>query len=76
MMRAIYEDTKTTDDEEYKERKILNKNWFEINEEQFWLYKDIAKYFKNIPNIIGVHIYLSILIVFSIYRFNILFRYV
>lgn len=47
MMRAIYEDTKTTDDEEYKERKILNKNWFEINEEQFWLYKDIAKYFKK-----------------------------
>lgn len=33
MMRAIYEDTKTTDDEEYRKRKILNKNWFEINEE-------------------------------------------
>lgn len=26
MMRAIYEDTKTTDNEEYRERKILNKN--------------------------------------------------
>lgn len=47
MMRSIYEDTKTTDDEEYRERKILNKNWFEINEEQFLLYKDIAKYFKK-----------------------------
>lgn len=47
MMRAIYEDTKTTDNEEYRERKILNKNWFEINEEQFLLYKDIAKYFKK-----------------------------
>ena len=31
-----------------KKEKILNKNWFEINEEQFWLYKDIAKYFKKI----------------------------
>ena len=47
MMRAICEDTKTTDDQEYRERKILNKNWFEINEEQFLLYKDIAKYFKK-----------------------------
>lgn len=47
MMRAIYEDTKTTDDEEYKERKILDKNWFEINKEQFLLYKNIAKYFKK-----------------------------
>ena len=47
MMRAIFEDTKTTDDQEYRERKILNKNWFEINEEQFLLYKDIAKYFKK-----------------------------
>lgn len=47
MMRAIYEDTKTNDNEEYKERKILNKSWFEINEEQFLLYKNIAKYFKN-----------------------------
>ena len=50
MMRAIYEDTKTNDNEEYKERKILNKNWFEINEERFLLYKDIAKYFKKYSN--------------------------
>ena len=47
MMRAIYEDTKTTDDEEYRERKILNKSWFEINKEQFLIYKNIAKYFKK-----------------------------
>lgn len=47
MMRAIYEDTKTSDEEEYRERKILDKNWFEINEEQFLLYKNIAKYFKK-----------------------------
>lgn len=47
MMRAIYEDTKTTDDEEYRERKILDKNWFEINKEQFLIYKNIAKYFKR-----------------------------
>lgn len=47
MMRAIYEDTKTSDAEEYRERKILDKNWFEINEEQFLLYKNIAKYFKK-----------------------------
>lgn len=47
MMRAIYEDTKTTDYEEYKERKILDKNWFEINKEHFLLYKNIAKYFKK-----------------------------
>ena len=50
MMRAIYEDTKTSDDEKYIERKILNKEWFEINEEQFWLYKEIAKYFKKYSN--------------------------
>lgn len=47
MMRAIYEDTKTSDEEEYRERKILDKKWFEINEEQFLLYKNIAKYFKK-----------------------------
>ena len=47
MMRAIYEDTKTTDAEEYRERKILNKSWFEINKEQFLIYKNIAKYFKK-----------------------------
>ena len=47
MMRAIYEDTKTTDDEEYSERKILNKSWFEISKEQFLIYKNIAKYFKK-----------------------------
>lgn len=47
MMRAIYDDTKTNDDEEYKDRKIINKNWFEINKEQFLLYKDIAKYLKK-----------------------------
>lgn len=47
MMRALYEDTKTSDGEEYKERKILDKKWFEINEEQFYVYKNIAKYFKK-----------------------------
>lgn len=47
MMRAIYEDTKTNDYEEYKEKKIINKKWFEIDEEHFLLYKDIAKYFKK-----------------------------
>ena len=50
MMRAIYEDTKTSDDEKYLEKKILNKKWFEINEEQFLLYKNIAKYFKRYSN--------------------------
>lgn len=47
MMRAIYEDTKTNDNEKYKEKKILNKNWFDINEQQFLLYREIAKYFKK-----------------------------
>ncbi len=47
MMRAIYEDTKTSDVEEYKEKKILNQNWFNINEQQFLLYKEIANYFKK-----------------------------
>ena len=31
----------------YKKRKILNKNWFEVNKEQFLLYKNIAKYLKK-----------------------------
>ena len=47
MMRAIYEDTKTNDNEKFEEKKILNKNWFDITKQQFLLYKEVAKYFKK-----------------------------
>lgn len=46
MMRAIYEDTKFTG-EKYCKKINLSKEWFEIDEERFNLYKLIAKTIKK-----------------------------
>lgn len=46
MMRAIYEDTKFVGNK-YNQKINLSKEWFDINEEKFNLYKLIAKTINN-----------------------------
>ncbi len=47
MMRAIQEDLKYDNNQIYDKPIILNEKWFDMTEEQFNLYKNIALFFKK-----------------------------
>lgn len=45
MMRALYEDIKNDINYPYTEKHYLSKEWFDVDEKKYNLYKKIAKYF-------------------------------
>lgn len=47
MMRALYDGTKNNPDIPYTKTHLLNERWWDINQEQFELYKTILDYIKK-----------------------------
>lgn len=75
MMRAVYEATYNNPDIPYKERHLLPEDWFSVNEEQFYLYKKVARFIKKYMNLYYasfVSIYSDLFVVFIelIYYFD------